>query len=173
MGAPHIDLDSIIPGDVVEHANSGRRGCVVEVGMASLDRTTEYRVRPAWSLSGPTRDADLIWWRSTQIRRVPARCPHRRYLAMVAVEDDFLSQERRQRPPDGRSSWACRRRAFGPWLPEAAWDKLRWRLINRMRIDPSGQYVHYSLGRDSWERAANDCLRRSDRAALWWMGQAR
>jgi hypothetical protein len=156
---------SIISGDVVEHTNSHRRGCVIEVGRTHHDGTTEYHVRPA---RDDRFNVELTWWNSAHVRRVRRRDPFRRYLALSAIEDDLTKQERRQQPPDGRRRWTRRSRTFGPWLPDAVWDKLYWRLSNQRRYDPSGAYVHYDLGRASWEKAAIDCLERRDRAAHWW-----
>ncbi len=158
-------MNTILPGDVVEHTNSHRRGCVIEVGRAHRDGTTEYHVRPAqddWF-------GGLTWWNSAHVRRVPRRDPFRRYLAMVAIEDDPAKQARRQQAPEGRRRWRRRGRSFGPWLPDDVWDKLYWRLSNQRRLDPSGAYVHYDLGREAWERASIDCLERRDRAARRWM----
>ncbi len=156
----------IISGDVVEHTNSHRRGCVVEVGRTHHDGTTEYRVRPAQADRFGT---ELTWWNSAHICRVVRRDPFRRYLALVAIEDDSVKQERRQQPPEGRRNWALRGRAFGPWLPEAVWEKLYWRLSNQQHLDPHGAYVSYDLGREAWKKAAIDCLERRDRSAFWWM----
>jgi hypothetical protein len=159
-------MNTIILGDIVEHTNSHRRGCVIEVGRTHRDKTTEYRVRPA---RDDRFDIEPTWWNSAHLRRVPRRDPFRRYLALIAIEDSPSKQERRQHPPENRRCWARRGRTFGPWLPDTVWDKLYWRLSNQQRHDPSGAYVHYDLGREAWEKAAIDCLERRDRAAHWWM----
>jgi hypothetical protein len=159
---------NIILGDIVEHTNSHRRGCVVEVGRTHRDKTTEYRVRPAREDRFDS-ELTLTWWNSAHLRRVPWRDPFRQYLALIAIEDNLAKQERRQRPPEGRRGWARNSRTFGPWLPDTVWDRLFWRLSNQRHYDPSGAYVHYDLGREAWGVAAIDCLERRDRAAHWWM----
>lgn len=159
--------DGIIPGDVVQHANTRMLACIVRLGRTCNDGTVEYEVRPAQERGG---DLDLRWWNSARVRRVPRRDPYRRYLALVAVEDDVVKQERRQRAPDGeRRHWRHRARRFGPWVPDKVWKSLYWKLSNTMRLDPGGALVHYSLGREPWEGAAIDCLERRDRAARHWM----
>ena len=160
-------MNTIIPGDVIEHTNSHRRGCIIEVGRTHPDGTTEYHVRPA---QDDRFDIQLTWWNSAHIRRVVRRDPFRRYLALIAIEDDPARQERRQHPPDSRRRrWGHRGRTFGPWLPDKIWEKLYWHLSNQQRHDPGGAYVHYDLGREAWGKAAIECLERRDRAAHWWM----
>jgi len=160
-------MNTIISGDVVEHTNSSRQGCVVEIGRTHSDGTTEYRVRPA---QDDRFDIQLTWWNSAHIRRIPRRDPFRRYLALIAIEDDLAKQERRQDPPRAsHQCWAYRGRKFGPWLPDTVWEKLYWRLCNQQRYDPGGAYVYYDLGRGAWEKAAIECLERRDRAARWWL----
>lgn len=158
-------MKELILGDVVEHTNSRRRGCIVEIGHTHRDETTEYRVRPA---RDDHFNIQLTWWNSAHIRRVPWKDPFRRYLLLIAIEDDPTKQERRHHPPEGHPHWARRARMFGPWLPEAMWQKLYWRLCNLRGHDPSGAYVHYDLGREAWKKAAIECLERRDRAARWW-----
>lgn len=160
--------DDIIPGDVVRHTNTHLLACVVKVGRTCNDGTIEYEVRPAQNRDG---DLDLRWWNSSRIWRVPRKDPYRRYLALVAIEDDPTKQERRQKPASDvdRLHWRLRARRFGPWLHDRVWDGLYWKLSNTMRHDPSGAYVSYSLGREQWQKAAIDCLKRRDRAAHWWM----
>lgn len=158
----------IISGDIVEHTNSHRRGCVVEVGRTHHDGTIEYRVRPS---QDDRFDVELTWWNSAHICRVMWGDPFRRYLATVVIEDNLAKQERRQQPPEGRCSWARRDRMFGPWLPETVWEKLYWRLSNQLRHDPNGACVYYDLGRAAWEKAAIECLERRDRAARWWQSK--
>jgi hypothetical protein len=158
-------MNTIYLGDIVEHTNSRRRGCVIEVGRTRHDKTTEYRVRPG---QNDLLDIKPTWWNSAHLRRVPSRDPFRRYLALITIEDDTAKQELRQIYPGGHRCWARRTRTFGPWLPDAVWDQLYWRLRNQRRYDPSGAYVHYDLGREAWEKASIDCLERRDRAAHWW-----
>lgn len=158
-------MKTILCGDVLEHTNSHRRGCVVEVGRTYRDGTTEYHIQPSRDARFDTKP---IWWNSAHVRRVPRRDPYRRYLALVAIEDCPAKQQRRQHPQEGHRSWARRGRTFGTWLPDTAWDKLFWRLRNQQKLDPSGEYVHYDLGRSSWEKAAVECLERRDRASCWW-----
>jgi hypothetical protein len=159
-------LSKIIRGDVVEHTNTHRRGCVVEVGRTHPDGSIEYRVRPAQDAH---YDIQFTEWNSAHLRRVPHRDPYRRYLALIDIEEDPAKQARRQHPPEAsRRHWAQRSRMSGPWLPGAVWDKLYWRLSNLRQRDPNGAYVSYDLGRVAWERAAIDCLRRRERAARWW-----
>lgn len=57
----------IIFGDVVEHTNSHRLGCVVEVGRTRHDGTTEYRVRP---IRADGFGIELVWWNSGHVRLV-------------------------------------------------------------------------------------------------------
>jgi hypothetical protein len=156
-------IDAIILGDVVEHTNSRRRGCVIGIERANPDGTIEYRVRPARDATG---DIDVTSWNSARVARVAHRDPHRRYIAMVAAEDSLARRGRRP-PPEGRREWAILVRMFGPNLPDVAWDRMYWRLTNLRHIDPGGAYVAYDLGRGSWGRAAIDCLERRDRAARW------
>lgn len=163
----HAVMSTIIPGDVVEHTNSHRRGCDIKVGRTHRDGTIEYHVRPA---QDDRFDIQLTWWNSAHICRVPHRDPFRRYLALITIEDDPARKERRQQPPNGhRRRWGRRGGTFGPWLPAKVWEKLYWRLTNQRRRDPSGAYVHYDLGREAWEEAAIECLQRRDRATHWWM----
>jgi len=159
-------MNTIICGDVIEHTNSHRQGCVIEVGRTHRDGTTEYHVRPA-------RDDKFghspTWWNSVHVRRVARRDPYRRYLALIAAEDDPGRQARRQLPPGvSRRRWARRGGTFGPYLSNKVWDALFWRLCNQHQLDPSGAYVHYDLGRAAWEKASIDCLERRERAARWW-----
>ena len=162
-------IDAILLGDVVEHTNSSRRGCVVEVGQTHRDGTTEYRVRP---VRDDRLGADLTWWNSAHVRRVVRRDPYRRYLALVAVEDDPARRvDRRLLPSNGRRHWCRRMRKFGPWLPDVVWEKMYWRLHNEKTLDASGRHANYDLGRVAWWSAAIDCLERRDRAERWWMTQ--
>lgn len=159
--------DTVLLGDVVEHTNSHRRGCVVEVGRTHRDGTIEYRVRPG---RDDRLGSDLTWWCSAHVRRVVRRDPYRRYLALVAVEDDPTRKEAwRLLPSDGRHHWRRRYWRFGPWLPDAVWDKMYWRLNNQRTIDAGGSWVSYDLGRAAWILAGIDCLDRRERAARWWM----
>lgn len=162
-------IDLIIPGDVVQHTSTRRVACVVQIGRTHSDGTIEYEVRPAQNRDGAL-DLDLRWWNSAHIRRMPRRDPYRRYLALAAREDDAASQARRQHPPNNaRGRWRQRARYFGPWISSEVWENLYWKLSNTMCRDPSGARVWYNLGRESWERAALDCLERRDRAAHYGM----
>jgi hypothetical protein len=165
-------LSDVLLGDVVEHIDTRLRACVVDIRRAQDGDVTQYYVQPA--CDHPDCDCDLgrQWWRSHHARRVPCRDPYRRYLAMVAAEDDPERQQRRQQAPGTpgdveRRSWRIRAKSFGPYLPEALWEKAYSRLCRLRRIDPVGAWSGYDLGREHWRIAANDCLDRRDRAARW------
>ncbi len=150
----------IYTGDVLRHTSSRRVGVVLEVGRTHRDGSTEYRVR---LVSHPDRGLAEIWWNSLRVERVERRDPYRRYLALCAVEDTHVKQARRASHPRPRV------RRNGGWLPEQVWETMYWCLSNRRRLLPSGEPVHYPLGRDHWDRAAVDCLERRDRAGHFWM----
>ena len=146
-------------GDVVQHTNTRHLGIVLEIGRTHRDGSVEYLVRT----NCPGEPTDETYWRKTEwnsqhVERVPGRDPYRRYLTLCTIEDDPVGHARRAVHPKRRV------RRDGGWLPEALWEKMYWRLTNRHRLLPAGGYVSYSLGREHWEKARNDCLTRRDRS---------
>ena len=157
--APEVDVeidvestDPIIPGDVIIHHGSGRIGSVLAIGHVHRDVNVKYQIRPSVDLD---QDPRCHWWSSTQVYRAAVRDPYRRYLAMCDAEDDAHRRARRS---------AHQRYRSGEYLPEAAWNKVFWRLVNLRRSGPDGMLCHHDLGRQHWEAAANDCLDRRDRS---------
>jgi hypothetical protein len=146
-----LHRDAVIPGDVVVHANSGRSGVVVQTGKIHADATVEHLV---WSPSRGDEEVDMTWLNSRHLR-LAARGPYRRYLALVALEDDGSRRIRRSRRPHSRHG--------GSLTPEA-WDQMYWHLCNRRRLRPDGQTTYRDLGRERWNAAAIDCLERRDHA---------
>lgn len=158
------DPDAIFLGDVVRRASTGRLGVVlsvssdVEQGEVVL---VAYRVR----VVDPTDDEESVeTWSAEGVQRARRRDPFRRYLAMVAAEADPVRVARRLRH-------RRHARRFGSHLPEAAWDKMFWRLTHGRRRLPTGQDVWFDLGREHWGRAANDCLDHRRGASLFWMSR--
>jgi hypothetical protein len=150
------DQPFIYPGDVVRHTNSGRIGIVLESERAHRDGSVEYLVRTG---EAPNGDFNCITrWNSQRVDLVRMRDPYRRYLTLCAREDDPAGQARRRAHPRSRI------RRYGGWFSAELWEKMYWRLTNRRRLLPYGGYVHYSLGREHWGRAAVDCLDRRDRS---------
>jgi hypothetical protein len=158
------DPDSLFRGDVVRRASTGRLGvvlstsCDVECGRVVLISCHVRVVEPA------DEEACLETWPSEDVRRLRRRDPFRRYLAMIAAESDPVRIARRLRH-------RRHARRYGPHLPEAAWDKVFWRLTHGQRRFPTGQDVWFDLGRAHWSRAANDCLERRRSASLFWMSR--
>lgn len=150
-----LHRDAIVPGDVVDHANSRRRGIVVRVGRICPDATVEHLVRASSQVDRDTWEEDgETWWNSGRLHLV-RRGPYRKYLAMVALEDDADRRVRRGRRP---------RQRYGGSLAPSTWDAMYWRLCNSRRVGIDGQTTYVDLGRERWSVAAVDCLERRDHA---------
>lgn len=167
---PAPDPEVIFRGDVVRRVSTGRLGVVVAIFGDVVDgafQAIAYRVRVVDPTEEEWQDEQpdgTTSWPALDVRRRPGRDPFRRYLAMIAAEADPVRVARRLRH-------RRHARRFGPHLPEAAWDKIFWRLAHGQRRLPMGQNVWFDLGRAHWERAASDCLDHRRQASCFWMSR--